>query len=249
MTVRLYSLHPIPGFVPVTLSGHRGSIVGVHFASTGDVLYTVSKDAATFVWEWTERSTLSVTALTALGDAQEDADSADEAAAAGPVKKTRTTAALASRDRYHTVPDPAASSKENFSILAGEWRLATKHFFKQDHAKVRFYRLSLLSMWLSPVRCCIGSYQVYSSSFHAASGMLVVGFSSGIFGLYTMPECTLIHTLSISQHRIHTCAVNSTGEWLAFGSRSLGQLLVWEWQSESCECPPVVELFAKTKFC
>lgn len=28
-------------------------------------------------------------------------------------------------------------------------------------------------------------------------------------------------------------AVNSTGEWLAFGCRGLGQLLVWEWQSET----------------
>lgn len=28
-------------------------------------------------------------------------------------------------------------------------------------------------------------------------------------------------------------AVNCTGEWLAFGCSSLGQLLVWEWQSET----------------
>lgn len=28
-------------------------------------------------------------------------------------------------------------------------------------------------------------------------------------------------------------SINSTGEWLAFGCRSLGQLLVWEWASES----------------
>jgi hypothetical protein len=38
---------------------------------------------------------------------------------------------------------------------------------------------------------------------------------------------------SISQKRITAVAVNSTGEWLAFGSAKLGQLLVWEWKSES----------------
>lgn len=38
---------------------------------------------------------------------------------------------------------------------------------------------------------------------------------------------------SITQHKIDTVAVNSTGEWLAFGSPTLGQLLVWEWQSET----------------
>lgn len=28
-------------------------------------------------------------------------------------------------------------------------------------------------------------------------------------------------------------AVNPSGEWLAFGCATIGQLLVWEWQSES----------------
>ena len=37
----------------------------------------------------------------------------------------------------------------------------------------------------------------------------------------------------MSQHQISSVAVNPTGEWLAFGCRDVGQLLVWEWQSES----------------
>ena len=36
-----------------------------------------------------------------------------------------------------------------------------------------------------------------------------------------------------SQHKIHTVAINPTGEWLAFGAGKLGQLLGWEWQSET----------------
>ena len=38
---------------------------------------------------------------------------------------------------------------------------------------------------------------------------------------------------SISQQTINTVAVNATGEWLAFGCSDFGQLLVWEWQSET----------------
>ena len=48
-----------------------------------------------------------------------------------------------------------------------------------------------------------------------------------------MPTFTNVHTLSISQEKISSVAVNPSGEWLAFGARKLGQLLVWEWQSES----------------
>ena len=38
---------------------------------------------------------------------------------------------------------------------------------------------------------------------------------------------------SISQNVIDVVSVNESGEWLAFGSSKLGQLLVWEWQSET----------------
>jgi len=38
---------------------------------------------------------------------------------------------------------------------------------------------------------------------------------------------------SISQKQINTVAVNASGEWLAFGTGTMGQLLVWEWQSET----------------
>ena len=62
---------------------------------------------------------------------------------------------------------------------------------------------------------------------------MVVGFSSGIFSLYEMPHIQEIHSLSISQKRISTVAINTTGEWLAFGCARMGQLLVWEWKSET----------------
>lgn len=55
-----------------------------------------------------------------------------------------------------------------------------------------------------------------------------------------MDACSahLIYTLSycfgsISNQPVSSVCVNQTGEWLAFGCTGLGQLVVWEWQSES----------------
>lgn len=75
--------------------------------------------------------------------------------------------------------------------------------------------------------------KVVCSTFHRGSNLLIVGFSTGVFGLWEMPAFTNIHTLSISQEKISSVAINASGEWLAFGAKKLGQLLVWEWQSES----------------
>jgi periodic tryptophan protein 2 len=76
---------------------------------------------------------------------------------------------------------------------------------------------------------------VVSCSFHKASSLLCVGFASGLFSLYELPDFNNVHNLTISQHRVSSTAINASGEWLAFGVSELGQLLVWEWQSETCK--------------
>jgi periodic tryptophan protein 2 len=90
---------------------------------------------------------------------------------------------------------------------AAQWSLVKKHYFNE-----------------AKVTC---------AALHKKNELLVVGFSSGVFGLYEMPGCANIHKLSMSQQQINTVSINSTGDWLAFGSAKLGQLLVWEWQSET----------------
>uniref|UniRef100_A0A2K6LBC0 Periodic tryptophan protein 2 homolog n=1 Tax=Rhinopithecus bieti TaxID=61621 RepID=A0A2K6LBC0_RHIBE len=72
-----------------------------------------------------------------------------------------------------------------------------------------------------------------AAAFHKKSHLLVTGFASGIFHLHELPEFNLIHSLSISDQSITSVAINSSGDWIAFGCSGLGQLLVWEWQSES----------------
>ncbi|KAG7882452.1 hypothetical protein KL907_001058 [Ogataea polymorpha] len=88
------------------------------------------------------------------------------------------------------------------------WRIISKHFFFSDHN----------------VKC---------ATFHAPSNLLIVGFSNGEFRLYDLPSFTMLQQLSMGFNAVNTVAINSTGEWVAFGSKKLGQLLVYEWQSES----------------
>eukprot|EP00698_Gefionella_okellyi_P013776 TRINITY_DN3791_c0_g1_i1.p1 TRINITY_DN3791_c0_g1~~TRINITY_DN3791_c0_g1_i1.p1 ORF type:complete len:848 (-),score=140.28 TRINITY_DN3791_c0_g1_i1:1180-3519(-) len=92
----------------------------------------------------------------------------------------------------------------------GRWTLSQKHYFKAGPKT-----------------------KVITVMFHEKSQLLVAGLSNGVFGLYEMPSFASIHTLSIGEHKITSTAINASGEWLAFGSAKLGQLLVWEWHSES----------------
>lgn len=102
-----------------------------------------------------------------------------------------------------------SSSDPEHAVGLTRWGVASRHYFYQTQT------------------------QVTCADFHAGTSRLVVGFSSGLFSLRDMPDFTEIHALSISQEKITSVAINSTGEWLAFGAQRLGQLLVWEWASES----------------
>jgi periodic tryptophan protein 2 len=106
-------------------------------------------------------------------------------------------------------PEPDDDDMDEDDDAQLQWRIAERHYFMQQHAKVN----------------CV--------AYHAETNLLVAGFSNGVFGLYEMPEFNMIHTLSISQNDIDFVTINKSGEWLAFGASKLGQLLVWEWQSES----------------
>ncbi|XP_061344011.1 periodic tryptophan protein 2 isoform X2 [Gastrolobium bilobum] len=94
-------------------------------------------------------------------------------------------------------------------LLRGKWELLRKDGFMQAPARVT------------------------ACDYHRGLDMVVVGFSNGVFGLYQMPDFVCIHLLSISREKITTAMFNELGNWLTFGCAKLGQLLVWEWRSES----------------
>lgn len=104
---------------------------------------------------------------------------------------------------------PSASTSVDHTVAYTRWGVSNRHYFNQPGTKV------------------------VCATFHPKTSLLIVGFSTGVFGLWEMPDFTPLHTLSISNEKISSVAVNPSGEWLAFGAAKLGQLLVWEWQSES----------------
>uniref|UniRef100_A0A1B6D3H1 Small-subunit processome Utp12 domain-containing protein n=1 Tax=Clastoptera arizonana TaxID=38151 RepID=A0A1B6D3H1_9HEMI len=72
-----------------------------------------------------------------------------------------------------------------------------------------------------------------AAAYHKDTHILVTGFSNGSFFVHELPEVNLIHSLSISDNAISTLAINNTGDWLGIACQEKGQLLVWEWQSET----------------
>lgn len=90
-----------------------------------------------------------------------------------------------------------------------QWTITSKNYFHMELARVK------------------------CADFHGPSNMLVIGFTTGEFRLYELPEFNMVQSLSMGNNAVDTVTINQTGEWFAFGSSKAGQLLVYEWQSES----------------
>ncbi|KAI9216282.1 WD40 repeat-like protein [Blastocladiella britannica] len=193
MTTRLFTLHPHPEFKPITLAGHKATVVAAWWVSgtvdAQQTVHTVGMDGSLFMWD--------VASLIPSTTPEGAASIAASAAADG------------NNDDDAMETDAVAVTAQPTLYLPAKYAAAGKHYFNVPHAKV--------------VR----------AEYHRASRMLVVGFNSGVFGLWEMPGVSSIHSLSLGKYSITGVAVSPTGDWLAFGSAALGQLVVWEWQSES----------------
>eukprot|EP00475_Leptophrys_vorax_P037320 TRINITY_DN6415_c0_g1_i1.p1 TRINITY_DN6415_c0_g1~~TRINITY_DN6415_c0_g1_i1.p1 ORF type:complete len:861 (+),score=232.76 TRINITY_DN6415_c0_g1_i1:156-2585(+) len=114
-----------------------------------------------------------------------------------------------------------------------------KVFFDEERKVYRHARSS--THFASTLPSSGSAGRIQSVAFHVGKksglgeveSMIALGFSSGVFSLVSMPAFEEIHSLSISSHAVSTVSINCTGEWIAFGSAKLGQIVVWEWKSES----------------
>lgn len=78
-----------------------------------------------------------------------------------------------------------------------------------------------------------GQGGVTACDYNRPAQLLLLGFERGVFALYEMPDCTNLQRISVSSAALSTVRLSPSGDWLAIGGREHGQLLVWEWRSES----------------
>lgn len=187
-----------------THTGHYDDVHHIEWSSDSRFFISASKDLTARIWSLTREEGFVPTVLS--GHRQ--------AVVGAYFSKDQETIYTVSRDGAVFDWQYVGSKRDDDEMEEEKeddlrWRIVNKHYFLQNNTRLK------------------------CAAFHADSNLLVAGFSNGIFGLYEMPDFNQIHTLSISQNDIDFVTINKSGEWLAFGAAKLGQLLVWEWQSES----------------
>lgn len=190
-------------------SGHFQDILSLTWSKDSRFILTTSKDLTSKIWS-IDSSEKDLASTTFAGHR----DYVLGAFFSNDQEKIYTVSKDGALFRWEFTPNEndielANENNEEVDISKYHWRIMEKHFFYADQAKVK----------------CV--------TFHPNSNLLIVGFTNGEFRIYELPTFTLIQQLSMGQNPVNTVSINSTAEWLAFGSNKLGQLIVYEWQSES----------------
>jgi periodic tryptophan protein 2 len=184
--------------------GHHDTVQSIEWSSDSRFFLSASKDLTARIWSLDPEPGFTPTVLAGH---RTDVEAAWFSADQETIYTISKDGALF---QWQYLP-PADADPENIAEGDERWRISNRNYFyqSQEHAHLT------------------------TAAFHAPSNLLVTGFSNGLFMLHELPSFSEIHKLSISASTISTISISPDGSWLAFGSSALGQLLVWEWQSES----------------
>ncbi|KAK1121674.1 hypothetical protein K0M31_009985 [Melipona bicolor] len=221
MATKIYSLEKYANFRYINLGGHSDGIVACFFEKKNYDLITISKNGQLCIWECTidPEDLMPVEVPPTKRNKKTDSDEEDDVNTEETIEKTDKQikayedSLLKSRDSSESFvknTEDETETKQLRYIKLGRHYLANE-VQKQEKIKVT----------------------LTAAAYHQQTHILVVGFSNGSFYLYEMPDVNMIHSLSISDQRITSITINPTGDWIALGCSTAGQLLVWEWQSET----------------
>ncbi|KAG7196594.1 hypothetical protein KM043_013084 [Ampulex compressa] len=211
---QIYSLEKWANFKSVMLGGHSNGIVACFFEKNSYDISTISRNGQLCVWECTiDPEDLVLWQPPAKRGKPEESDSEDDVDLEKVIEKTeKEKEILECHESVHKEKEDSTTTTE---VKKLRYTKLGRHYLADDVHKES--KDAILT----------------AAAYHQDTHILVVGFSNGSFYLYEMPDVNMIHSLNISNYRISSITLNCTGDWIALGCSGAGQLLVWEWQSET----------------
>lgn len=231
---RIFGIGYYQHFRATVLAGHTDQIQGCFFENNSMDMNTISRNGQLCLWECNLQL--------------------DDLVQTTPPKKMQKVKAEEDEDVFDAQKDLELPEDELEKRLTKDLSLTAQADGEQDEIAVRDSQGKLMMAKSADVKQRDEKLITYkrlarhylatdprkenpnailsATCYHRESKILVTAFSTGAFYLHELPDMNLIHSLNMSEHKIDAATFNATGDWIALGVSGVGQLLVWEWQSE-----------------
>lgn len=223
-TTKLCAIEFLENFRPYQLAGHTDSIVGCFFEHDSLDVSTISRNGQLCIWECSlELKDLTPKDFT-IKEEDDDETEEDEIDTKKSFEEPNDVVKIEQdSDQLNEDDRIAITGRDDQGKIIADDQLKSHPF---NYTRLARHYL------IDEVRKSDSHAVLTAANYHQKTKLLITAYSNGAFFLHEMPDVNLIHSLSISEFAIESTVFNVTGDWIALGSSNLGQLLVWEWQSE-----------------
>ena len=234
--VRILNVFKIKGYYPFTFTGHKKKIITALFSRDMNRIYSISQDGLLLIWKFIDeksedfqkhlnfvknikpKKNYKYDKIYKKKNKKEEEDDDKEE------EKNDNNISLRSEGEEEN------SDEEENNSLDNENEIKYYSEFEKKILKGRFI-LEKKEQFItnSKVVMC----EITQNVENEDKNILVLGLQNGSFSIYSMNNFENKYSLKISDAKISSLSINPSGKWIAFGSKYLNQLFVWEWKSES----------------
>ena len=234
--VRILNLFKIPGYYPFTFTGHKKKIITALFSHDMNRIYSISQDGLMLIWKFIdERSEEFQKHINFVKNIKPKKNFKYDKIYKKKEKKSDENEE--GEDKIDNMisleseeDEKSEDEEEENSNTINENEIKYYSEFEKKILKGRFI-LEKKEQFVtnSKVVMC----EITQNIDDADKNILVLGLQNGSFSIYSMNNFENKYSLKISEAKISSLSINPSGKWIAFGSKYLNQLFVWEWKSES----------------
>ena len=233
--VRILNLFKIPGYYPYTFTGHKKKIITALFSKDMNRIYSISQDGLLLIWKFVDEQS------------DEFKKHINFVKNIKPKKNYKYDKIYKKHEKNEEEEENGddknndnilgldSDEEENDESIKEENNIDTKYYseFEKKILKGRFILEKKEQFVINSKVVMCEITQNISSDLSEDNNILVLGLQNGSFSIYSMNNFENKYSLKISDAKISSLSINPSGKWIAFGSKYLNQLFVWEWKSES----------------
>ena len=233
--VRILNLFKIPGYYPYTFTGHKKKIITALFSKDMNRIYSISQDGLLLIWKFVDEQS------------DEFKKHINFVKNIKPKKNYKYDKIYKKHEKNEEEEENDddknndnilgldSDEEENDESIKEENNIDTKYYseFEKKILKGRFILEKKEQFVINSKVVMCEITQNISSDLSEDNNILVLGLQNGSFSIYSMNNFENKYSLKISDAKISSLSINPSGKWIAFGSKYLNQLFVWEWKSES----------------
>ena len=233
--VRILNLFKIPGYYPYTFTGHKKKIITALFSKDMNRIYSISQDGLLLIWKFVDEQS------------DEFKKHINFVKNIKPKKNYKYDKVYKKHEKNEEEEENGddknndnilgldSDEEENDESIKEENNIDTKYYseFEKKILKGRFILEKKEQFVINSKVVMCEITQNISSDLSEDNNILVLGLQNGSFSIYSMNNFENKYSLKISDAKISSLSINPSGKWIAFGSKYLNQLFVWEWKSES----------------